>query len=168
MEFLISQDVNWARVGLGLYNISYLKGPWIMDFLILQDVNWARAGLGLPLLDASAERKPGAVPVGMWAGQFLHFRICQAVGSMQKIFYAFTCANRPHLGDGWSPPHQILPNFSNFLHFRRAEFAVIYPGAKVLMIIVHHRSRQNLFHKSMPTCIRPVRTFIWSLYTPVL
>jgi len=30
----------------------------------LQDVNWARAGLGLPLLDDSAERKPGVVPTG--------------------------------------------------------------------------------------------------------
>jgi len=31
----------------------------------LQDVNWARAGLGLPLLDDSAERKPGGAPTGL-------------------------------------------------------------------------------------------------------
>ena len=31
---------------------------------VLQDVNWARAGLGLPLLEETAERKPGVVPAG--------------------------------------------------------------------------------------------------------
>jgi hypothetical protein len=34
--------------------------------LYTQDVNWARAGLGLPLLEEAVERKPGAVPVGQY------------------------------------------------------------------------------------------------------
>lgn len=54
-----------AQCDSGIFPAENLVSP-VADHLrkILQDVNWARAGLGLPLLEASAERKPGAVPVG--------------------------------------------------------------------------------------------------------